>query len=107
MLSLSMLRSFNGTELLGIWFLLIVTSLLVSWLFDWLMQKTGIGVVAGTAATLLSLIAGMHMAERFIIVNWKREPIAMDLPLVIALVSLTVVITILGLSLMKRKFFDN
>lgn len=107
MLNLSMLRTFNSTEMLGIWFLLAVTSLLVAWLFDWLMQKTGIGVIAGTAATLMSLIAGMHMAERFVIVNWSREPIASDLPLVVAIVALTVVIAILGLSLLKRKLFDH
>lgn len=107
MFNLSMLRTFNSTEMLGIWFLLAVGSMLIAWLFDWLMNKSGIGLIAGTLATAFALVAGLHFAERFVILNWNREPLAMDLPVIVMIVALTVVIVVLGLSVLKRKFFDN
>ena len=92
---------------LGIWFVMLVFSILVGWLFDWLMQKSGIGVIAGTAATLLSLVGGLHLSERFVRYYWHRDPVSADLPVLIAIAATTVIATILTLAYMKRKFFDN
>lgn len=107
MLNLAMLRTFNNTEMLGIWFLLAVASLLVAWLFDWLMNKSGIGLIASTLATGCSLIGGLYLAEWVILMQWRREPLTMDLPVIVGVVAATVVIVILGLSILKRKLFDN
>ena len=75
MLNLAMLRTFNNTEMLGIWFLLAVASLLVAWLFDWLMNKSGIGLIASTLATGCSLIGGLYLAEWVILMPWRRAPL--------------------------------
>ncbi|MGL5733372.1 MAG: hypothetical protein ACRCYS_00780 [Beijerinckiaceae bacterium] len=107
MLELKLLRYFNPSEILGIWFSLVVFASIVAYVFDWLMQKTGIGLVAGTAATLLSLIGGLHLTEWFIRYQWRRDPVPGDTLLIIAMTAAVVVTVMLSLSISKRKVFDN